>query len=76
MVILQRLQKTTIKMKVFFKDESGDINLWNFYNLLTGSNKSSYVDTFLDRGVNAFHFAEGVSHALNDRSSKHAWFIK
>ena len=60
----------------FCKDESGDINLWKFYNLLTGSNKSSYVDTFLDRGVNAFHFTEGISHALNDRSSSHAWFIQ
>jgi hypothetical protein len=62
--------------KSFCKDESGDINLWKFYNLLTGSNKSSYVDTFLDRGVNAFHFTEGISHALNDRTSKHAWFIQ
>jgi hypothetical protein len=60
----------------FCKDESGDINLWKFYNLLTGSNKSSYVDTFIDRGVNAFHFTEGISHALNDRTSKHAWFIQ
>lgn len=60
----------------FCKDESGDINLWNFYNLLTGSNKSSYIDMLIPRNVNAFHFAEGISHALNDRTSKHAWFIQ
>lgn len=59
----------------FCKDATGNINLWKFYNLLTGSNKSSYVDTFLDRGVNAFHFTEGISMALSDKSSNHAWFI-
>ena len=60
----------------FCKDDNGNINLWNFYNLFTGSNKSSYVDTFLDRGVNAFHFAEGISSALSNKNSKHAWFIQ
>ena len=60
----------------FCKDDHGNINLWNFYNLFTGSNKSSYVDTFLDRGVNAFHFAEGISSALSNKNSKHAWFIQ
>lgn len=60
----------------FCKSENGEINLWKFYNLLTGSNKSSYVDKFLDRGVNAFDFTTGVSDALNDRNSKHAWFLK
>ena len=29
--------------------EDGSISLWNLYNLLTEANKSSYVDTFLDR---------------------------
>jgi hypothetical protein len=58
------------------KNENGDINLWKFYNLLTGSNKTSYLDKFLDRGVNAFDFTTGVSNALNDRNSKHSWFLK
>jgi hypothetical protein len=60
----------------FCKNENGDINLWKFYNLLTGSNKTSYLDKFLDRGVNAFDFTTGVSEALNDRNSKHSWFLK
>ena len=60
----------------FCKDDNGEINLWKFYNLLTGSNKSSYVDTFLDRGVNAFNFTNGVSHALNDKSSSFSWFLQ
>ena len=29
--------------------EDGRISLWNLYNLLTEANKSSYVDSFLDR---------------------------
>ena len=60
----------------FCKNENGEINLWKFYNLLTGSNKSSYLDKFLDRGVNAFNFSTGVSHALDNKSSKHAWFLQ
>ena len=60
----------------FCKDINGDINLWKFYNLLTGSNKSSYVDTFLDRGVNTFQFTEGVSNALSNRNSNYSWFIQ
>ena len=57
------------------RDEVGDISLWKFYNLLTGSNKSSYVDTFLERGVNAFDFSNGVSNALSDSNSNYAWFL-
>ena len=60
----------------FCKNENGDINLWRFYNLLTGSNKTSYLDKFLDRGVNAFDFTTGVSDALDNRNSIHSWFLK
>jgi hypothetical protein len=67
--------------KDYYQDESfcrnanGDISMWEFYNLLTGSNKTSYIDTFLERGVNAFQFAEGISKALSDRNSNYAWFL-
>ena len=59
----------------FCRDTNGDINLWKFYNLLTGSNKSSYIDTFLDRGVNAFDFSKGISNALSDSNSRYSWFL-
>lgn len=59
----------------FCRNANGDINLWKFYNLLTGSNKSSYIDTFLDRGVNAFDFSKGISKALSDSNSNYAWFL-
>lgn len=59
----------------FCRNSNGDINMWEFYNLLTGSNKSSYVDTFLDRGLNAIQFSEGISEALIDKNSDYAWFL-
>lgn len=58
----------------FCKDASGEISLWNVYNLLTGANKSSYIDTFLDRGENAYAFAEGISKAING-DSQYRWFL-
>ncbi len=58
----------------FCRNESGDINLWSVYNLLTQANKSSYIDTFLDRNVNSFEFSKGLAKALNGDSSYH-WFL-
>jgi hypothetical protein len=37
----------------FGRDRDGSIDLWKIYNLFTSANKSSYIDRFLDRGVNA-----------------------
>ncbi|OWP85306.1 hypothetical protein BWK59_00805 [Flavobacterium davisii] len=59
----------------FCRNSNGDINLWNLYNLMTGSNKASYIDTFLERGVNAFSFTNGVSKVLSDGDSDYAWFL-
>ena len=60
--------------KSFCREESGMINLWRVYNLLTGANKSSYIDTFLQRGVNAFEFTQGLSKAISSESS-YRWFL-
>jgi hypothetical protein len=59
----------------FCRNSNGEISMWEFYNLLTGSNKSSYIDTFLERGVNAFDFSKGISNALSDRNSNYSWFL-
>jgi hypothetical protein len=67
--------------KDYYQDESfcrnanGDISMWEFYNLLTGSNKTSYIDTFLERGANAFDFSKGISNALSGSSTNYAWFL-
>lgn len=58
----------------FCRNESGDISMWKVYNLFTGANKSSYIDSFLDRNENAFAFAEGVSKAING-DSDYRWFL-
>ena len=59
----------------FCRNEQGNINLWNVYNLFTKANKSSYIDTFLDRNVNDFDFSKGISKALSDSNSNYAWFL-
>lgn len=58
----------------FRRNSDGSINLWNVYNLLTGSVKSSYIDSFLDRNVNAFSFSKGIADAL-DGESAFKWFL-
>ena len=52
-----------------------DITMWKFYNLLTGANKSSYIDTFLDRSLNASEIAEGINMALHG-DERYKWFIE
>ena len=58
----------------FCRNENGDINLWKVYNLFTRANKSSYIDSFLSRNVNAFDFTQGLANAING-DSKHRWFL-
>ncbi len=58
----------------FCKNERGDISLWKLYNLFTQANKSSYIDTFLNRNVNAFDFSRGLTKALNGSENYH-WFL-
>lgn len=60
--------------KSFCRDENGDISLWRLYNLFTGANKSTYIDQFLDRSVNALDFACQVQDAL-DGSTARSWYL-
>lgn len=57
----------------FCRDEKGDINLWRLYNLFTAANKQSYIDTFLDRSVNASTFTGELAYALEHKSTN--WFL-
>ena len=57
-----------------FGGKSGELNMWNFYNLLTGANKSSYIDSFLDRSLNASEIAMGINAALHGDET-YKWFI-
>ncbi|WP_320112286.1 DUF3871 family protein [Draconibacterium orientale] len=66
-------------VKDYYNDESfcrndlGNINLWRLYNLFTGANKMSYIDTFLDRGVGCQTFINGLHEAIG--VNKYHWFI-
>ena len=54
---------------------TSDIDLWRVYNLFTGANKSSYIDTFLDRSLNATNLITGIGRAL-EGNDEYAWFIE
>jgi hypothetical protein len=58
----------------FCRNTDGTINLWKVYNLFTEANKNSYIDTFLDRSINATNFLNGVSMALQG-DAQYQWFI-
>ena len=58
----------------FCRSENGNINLWNLYNLFTGANKSTYIDSFLDRSVNAFELVRELQFALQNES--YCWYIQ
>ena len=51
------------------------ISLFDFHNLLTESNKSSYVDTYLHRAVNATEVSVGLSNIIQGIDNKYAWFL-
>ena len=71
-------QQMGVVVKDFYKDESfcrdqnGNINLWRLYNLFTGANKTSYIDSFLDRSVSAYKLVEEFRWALDGRGS---WYL-
>ena len=56
-------------------ENSRGISMWNVYNLLTGANKSSYIDNFLDRAYNATQLADGLNKALYGEN-EYSWFIQ
>lgn len=57
----------------FRSNEDGSINLWRLYNLLTGANKSSYIDLFLDRSANAYGITKEVMAALQGKAD--CWYL-
>lgn len=63
----------------YFKDrsharnEDGTISCWNMYNLFTGANKSSYIDTFLDRNVKVFEGAMHIQEVVRDKGI--SWYL-
>ncbi len=57
----------------FSCNSDGSINLWRLYNLLTGANRSSYIDNFLDRSANAFNLTRELMAALQNKAD--CWYL-
>lgn len=72
-------QQMSAVVKDFYKDESfcrddqGNVNLWKLYNLFTGTNKSTYIDNFLDRSVNAFNLVDQIRKSLDHKTD--CWYL-
>lgn len=57
-----------------FGVKNDEISLWDFHNLLTEANKSSYIDTYLQRAVNATDVSVGICNALHGDET-YKWFL-
>ncbi|WP_248724513.1 DUF3871 family protein [Seonamhaeicola sp. ML3] len=57
----------------FKRNEDGSISLWNLYNLLTEANKSSYIDSNLERNVNAYELTQNLSNSI--QNNEWNWFV-
>lgn len=51
------------------------ISLFDFHNLLTQANKTSYIDNYLQRGVNATEVSVGLNNVLQGLDNKYSWFL-
>lgn len=59
-----------------FKGNHDGISMWNFYNLMTDAVKTSYLDNYLERNLNAFEISEGLMGALaGNEDSGFNWFL-
>ena len=58
----------------FHADSTGDINLFDFYNLGTGANKSSYIDSFLDRTVSMLDLSLDLMNGIRLPGS--SWYLR
>ncbi len=52
-----------------FGGTGGEIDLWSLYYLFTSSNKSSYLDSVVDKNVNAAEFVSMLAEVLKTQSA-------
>lgn len=57
----------------FSKSKDSTINFWNLYNLLTEANKSTYIDSNLERNVNSYQLINNLLNSIENQS--HNWFL-
>ena len=65
----------TLMVKEFSVQHQEKINLslWELYNLMTSANKSSYIDSFLDRNVGCLDFSLSLANALQNQIP--SWYL-
>lgn len=49
------------------------ISLWQFYNLMTSANKSSYIDSFTDRSVACLSLCQSLGKSLSEGTNH--WYL-
>ncbi len=65
--------------KDYFTDENfkcksdGNLSLWRMYNLLTGANKSSYIDSFVKRATDCTDYINLLRTSL--QGNKSFWYL-
>ena len=57
-----------------FGAKNSTISMFDFHNLLTEANKSSYIDSYVQRGINATEVTVGICKALQG-DSEYSWFL-
>ena len=57
-----------------FGRSNGEIDLWSLYNLFTSANKSSCLDTVLDKNVNSAGFISTLAQVVHTKSD--FWYFK
>ena len=57
-----------------FGAKDNTISMFDFHNLLTEANKSSYIDSYVQRGINATEVTVGICKALQG-DSEYSWFL-
>lgn len=57
-----------------FGAKNEKLSMFDFHNLLTEANKSSYIDSYLQRAVNATEVSIGLNNALHGDST-YQWFL-
>ena len=57
----------------FGRKEDGSLPYWNLYNLLTEAIKSSYIDSYLERSVNAYGLVQELAFSIDNGTSN--WYL-
>ena len=58
-----------------FSGYGKQLTAWNFYQLLTNY-KNNYIDTTMERCVNAYEVAKGLAASIEHQDNSWGWFIE